>query len=436
VGVDAAGVTTRRPPSRPFSSTAPRAPAGGRDGRAPRAEDRGRSARGAARVDDDRFDDDRFDDDRFDDDRSDDGSSADRAHRDVRGAHTGHDDDHPFARGRGDQGQRRSSGASTATSSSRPGRDRDQNDREHKVAGQNACRALFLRRPDDIRRVYVTEQTLPLFKDVLKACAERRIAYHVKTDDDLDQIAETVHHDGVLFLARRQTEGDVDALLAWVDRLHPAQRAVLVLLQGVKNPHNLGAILRVCAHFGVPFCLRAGDTAELSPAAMRTAEGGAEFTRVVDVGDGADVLSALRGRGFSVLATSSHATLGLGRSPLPPRVVVLFGSEGEGLSRSLLALADDTIAIPGSGALESLNVACASSVVLWELWKQPSNARVPATAPADRVGTDDAGHARRPPPSSRPGARHASSPQPRVPPLDPRPRGGRGGGKPRPGRGV
>ena len=304
------------------------------------------------------------------------------------------------------------------------------------MAGQNACRALFARRPDDVRRVYVTERTLPSFKDVLKACAERRIAYHVKTDADLDQIAETVHHDGVLFLARRQTEGDVDSLCAWADRLQPGQRAVLVLLEDVRNPHNLGAILRVCAHFGVPFCLRTGDTAELSPAAMRTAEGGAEFTRVVDVGDGAAVLSALRGRGFTVLATSSHATLGLGRSALPPRVVVLFGSEGEGLSRSLLALADDTIAIPGSGALESLNVACASSVVLWELWKQPSTARVPGPPAADGAGTDDASRARRPPPSSRTGARHASSPASRVPPPDPRPRGGRGGGKPRPGRGV
>jgi TrmH RNA methyltransferase len=281
---------------------------------------------------------------------------------------------------------------------------RDQNEPEHKVAGRNACRALFARRPDDIRRVYVTDETLPDFKDVLKACAERRIAYHVKTAADLDQIAETVHHDGVLFLARRQTEVGTEALLAWADRLRPGQRAVLVLLEGVKNPHNLGAILRVCAHFGVPFCLRAGDTAELSPAAMRTAEGGAEFTRVVPIGDGLDLLLSLQARGFSLLATSSHASLSLGRSPLPERVVVMLGSEGEGLSRRLLGLADDTVAIPGSGALESLNVACASSVVLWELWKGSQRARPGAPGP--------------PAPSSpsRAGERHAPRPDPARPP--------------------
>jgi TrmH RNA methyltransferase len=240
---------------------------------------------------------------------------------------------------------------------------------EHKVAGQNACRALFRARPQDIRRVYVTEKTLPLFKDVLKMCAVQRVAYHVKTDADLDAVAETVHHDGVLFLARAKAEASVDDVVEFADRLASADRMALVLLENVKNPHNLGAILRVCAHFGVPFCLRAGATPPLSPAVLRTAEGGAEHTDVVDAGDGVALLEALQGRGFALLATSSHATLALGGAALPRKSVVLFGSEGEGLSPALTRLADDVVAIPGSGALESLNVACASSILLWELWK-------------------------------------------------------------------
>lgn len=261
-------------------------------------------------------------------------------------------------------------------------------DAEHKVAGENACRALFAMRPDDIRRVYVTEAVLPRFKDVLKFCAERRLAYHVKTDDDLDQIAETVHHDGVLFLARRQKDARVADMLAWAERLMPGQRSLIVLLENVKNPHNLGAILRVCAHFGVPWVLRAGQTPALSPAAMRTAEGGAEHCRVVGSAEDAALdatLTRLQALGFRLLATSSHATLALGREALPTRAVVMFGSEGEGLTKALMQRADDVIAIPGSGALESLNVACAASVVLWELWRGAADARAPqhrATSPA------------------------------------------------------
>jgi TrmH RNA methyltransferase len=253
-------------------------------------------------------------------------------------------------------------------------------DAEHKVAGENACRALFTMRPDDIRRVYVTEAVLPRFKDVLKFCAERRLAYHVKTDEDLDQVAETVHHDGVLFLARRQKDARLDELLAWAERLKPGQRSLIVLLENVKNPHNLGAILRVCAHFGVPWVVRAGQTPALSPAAMRTAEGGAEHCRVIGADAPADLeaaLARLQRLGFALLATSSHATLALGREALPERAVVMFGSEGEGLTPALMKRADDVIAIPGSGALESLNVACAASVVLWELWRGAADARAP-----------------------------------------------------------
>ena len=235
------------------------------------------------------------------------------------------------------------------------------------MAGKNACLALWRRRPDDVRRVYVTEAQVAHFGDVLKACARRRIAYHVKTDADLDQIAETVHHDGVLFIARALQPKRPADVIGWASRT-PGP-AVLVVLEDVKNPHNLGAILRVCGHFGVPFVLAAGETAALSPAAMRTAEGGAEHCALVPCGSGLELLETLRALGFVVVATSSHTDISVD-SALPARAVVLFGSEGEGLSPRLLAKADVVVRIPGSGALESLNVACASSVVLWELWRR------------------------------------------------------------------
>jgi RNA methyltransferase, TrmH family len=238
------------------------------------------------------------------------------------------------------------------------------NDPELKVAGRNACRALFLKRSHDVRRVYVTEQTLPGMKDVLRFCAEQKLAYHVVGHEDLTTISETVHHDGVCFIARERPQPDFSKVL---QELQSSQnRSTIVLLEDVKNPHNLGAILRVCAHFGVTTVIAAGGTPALSPAAMRTAEGGAEHTSVVPVKHPAKVLRALRDVGFRIVATSSHASMTLGTSRFAGRSVLLFGSEGAGLSEELVQLADSTVAIPGSGWLESLNVACAASVLLWE----------------------------------------------------------------------
>lgn len=253
-----------------------------------------------------------------------------------------------------------------------PPHPKSQNAPELKIAGRNACRALWDHRPDDVRRVYVTEENVKHFGDVLKECARRRIAYHIKTAADLDQVAETVHHDGVLFLARELAPKRPADVVGWASRTKGP--AVLVLLEDVKNPHNLGAILRVCAHFGVPFVLAAGETPALSPAAMRTAEGGAEHCAVVPCGSGVEVLETLRALGFVLVATSSHTDKSVAHE-LPPRAIVMFGSEGEGLSKKLLDRADVAVKIPGSGALESLNVACASSVVLWELWRRRARAQ-------------------------------------------------------------
>ncbi len=221
-------------------------------------------------------------------------------------------------------------------------------------------------------------------------------------------VAETVHHDGVLFLARQPKDAVVDDFMRWTAALKPEQPCVIVLLENVKNPHNLGAILRVCAHFGVPWVLRAGDTPALSPAVMRTAEGGAEHCKLVHTDDATltNTLDALRRRGFQCLATSSHATLSLGKEAMPRRAVVMFGAEGSGLTEALMKRADDVIAIPGSGALESLNVACAASVVLWELWRSgvnavPSGARGPRGDRPTRSGAPQGGRQAKGPPRAR-----------------------------------
>lgn len=243
---------------------------------------------------------------------------------------------------------------------------------------------MFEARRDDIRRVYVTDDTLGPFGDVLKWCAQQKLAYHIKTNADLDAIAETVHHDGVVFIARIKKEHTFDDVASFYERNLDA-RALVVLLEDVKNPHNLGAILRVCAHFGVRAVLAARDTPSLSPAAMRTAEGGAEHVDIITVGDGRAAIRRMKAAGFTVVATSSHTDDALGDVALPPRALVMFGSEGEGLSRELADEADVALAIPGTGALESLNVACAASVVLWELWRAPSSQKAAGTNPrADR----------------------------------------------------
>ena len=83
-----------------------------------------------------------------------------------------------------------------------------------------------------------------------------------------------------------------------------------------------------------------------------------------------EAFSALKKLGFVILAASQHGTLDLYRGSLPERMVLVFGSESTGLSKDIVRAADDTVRIPGTGHVESLNVACASTALLSEYWRQ------------------------------------------------------------------
>jgi TrmH RNA methyltransferase len=233
---------------------------------------------------------------------------------------------------------------------------------EMKIHGRHACRALFERRPTSIVRVYLTAELTKPFGDLLSGCAAHRLPYKVVTPEELEKLTESKHHEGICIVAMPRPARPLPEIL------RGREPAVLVALAEVGNPHNLGAILRIGAHFGARAAIVAGKG--VSPAAYRTSQGGAEAVEVVGVPDLAAALDTCRKSGFVVCATSSHEGRDLYAEKLPPRAVVLLGAEGEGVPRPLLQKADLILRIPGTGAVESLNVAAAAGVILGELWRQ------------------------------------------------------------------
>ncbi|MCU0724181.1 MAG: rRNA methyltransferase [Planctomycetes bacterium] len=236
-------------------------------------------------------------------------------------------------------------------------------ERERKVFGLNAVRALAACRPEDVLRLYVTPERVKECGALLKACAARRRPYRIVPEDEMARVSGSDHHEGVCAVARRR---EVLSLAEFRARIPDSPDPVLVaLLHDVRNPHNLGAILRTAAHFGASVVLtgRSGG-AEVSGAACRLAEGGAEHVLLAREADPLAVVTALRSREVAVYATAVGKAKPVHEVALSPRAAFLFGAEEEGLPRALLAAADAAVTIPGSGAVESLNVSCAVAVVL------------------------------------------------------------------------
>ncbi|GGD43971.1 TrmH family RNA methyltransferase [Pseudoxanthomonas indica] len=237
---------------------------------------------------------------------------------------------------------------------------------EVRLYGINAVQAVFEQRPEAIRKVYLDETRIPRFKALLAWCVKQRVGYRVVAEQDLDKLAGSQHHEGIV---AEVLKSEPAALRDWLRELPPGP-ALALWLDGVGNPHNFGAILRSAAHFGVSAILLPNNShLAVSGAAARVAEGGAERVPLVRMGAPAEAIDDLHEAGFALAATMVRDGMDLFDTGLPERLVYVMGAEGEGMDLKLAAACDARVSIPGTGAVESLNVAAATAVML-ALWRQ------------------------------------------------------------------
>ena len=238
---------------------------------------------------------------------------------------------------------------------------------ELRLYGLNAVQAVFARRADAIRKVYLTESRIQALKPLLAWCVKQRVGYRVVEEGDLDRLAASTHHEGIVADVRKI---EPLPMSDWLRALPEGKPVAALWLDGVGNPHNFGAILRSAAHFGVAGILLPRDsTLAISGAAARVAEGGAEQVPLVRMGQADNAAAQLRNAGFSLAATVVRGGDDLFAARLPQRLVYVMGAEGEGMDARLADACDTRLSIPGSGAVESLNVAAATAVFLAQ-WAQ------------------------------------------------------------------
>ena len=233
------------------------------------------------------------------------------------------------------------------------------------VQGLRAGLAVFARRPDEILRVLHAPSVRRDVTDLARWAASRRVPFAEVPESELDRFAESSHHEGLCVVARPRRWDSARELVDAIARSGGA----MVALDRVRNPYNVGAILRSAAFFGLEGALFGAQAPhpELASTAVRVAEGGVEHLALSRTTDLADTLARLRQRGVRVVgadgrASTSAAELAFGR----PAVLVL-GNEREGLGDRVRAQCDATVAIRGSGRVESLNVAVAAGVLMAEL---------------------------------------------------------------------
>jgi TrmH RNA methyltransferase len=233
-----------------------------------------------------------------------------------------------------------------------------------RICGLAAVRALFERDPARVERLFFESNMSRQVGRFCQHLARDRKPYRQADTMELTRVAGTVLHGGIVAIARPQP---MLHLVPEAPREWALDGKPLLLLDGIGNPHNLGAIVRSAAFFGLERIVLANrpDQALPSDASYRIAEGGFEHLSLYR----APILRALDAlrEDYRVVGTA------LGRAAVPAAwsddrpVALVLGNEENGLDRATLAACGEVLTIPGSGRMQSLNVAAAAAILLYTL---------------------------------------------------------------------
>lgn len=243
------------------------------------------------------------------------------------------------------------------------------------VTGLRAVEQLVSSGADGIRHIFAEYQTEnPRVQAVILEARKVGIEIQSANRARLTQISGEARHQGIVAEVRRSTVLDEAALRTMIeDRLQREQgdRVLLLLLDGIQDPHNLGACLRTADAAGVDAVVvpRHG-AAGLGPTVSKVAAGAAEHLSFVPVANLGKVVQWLKEYGVRCIGTSDRAETDLFDADLTGSVALVMGREHTGLSKGISSRCDLLVSLPMRGEVSSLNVSVATGICLYELVRQ------------------------------------------------------------------
>ena len=223
---------------------------------------------------------------------------------------------------------------------------------------------------------------------LIAQCREQGVRVRSESREQLTQVAETSAHQGVVAIVRPQEFLAIEDLFAPGPANLNAARLVLAL-DGVEDPQNLGALLRVADGAGVDgVVITERRSAPLSPAAVKASAGAAEHLRIARVVNLVRALEELKQQNLWVVGLDERGSTDYDRFDLTGDVVLVLGREGAGLHDLVKRTCDHLLRIPMAGGVSSLNVSAAGAVVLYEAARQRRmrSAQNPVQESAPRSG--------------------------------------------------
>ncbi|MCS0123852.1 23S rRNA (guanosine(2251)-2'-O)-methyltransferase RlmB [Vibrio alginolyticus] len=237
------------------------------------------------------------------------------------------------------------------------------------IYGIHAVKAVLEREPERFIEAYVLkgrqdDRLMPILND-LQVCG---VSIQQMTRKTLDDKARGANHQGIIARvkpAKQLNENDIDDILA------QHESPLLLVLDGVTDPHNLGACLRNADAAGAAAIIVPKDrSAPMNATVSKVACGAAEVVPLIRVTNLARTMRTLQEQGIWFIGTAGEATHDIYQAKLTGPLAIVMGAEGDGMRRLTRETCDDLIKIPMAGSVSSLNVSVASGICLFEAVRQ------------------------------------------------------------------
>lgn len=243
------------------------------------------------------------------------------------------------------------------------------NDKKSSVFGIHAVEALLLNQPERVSRLCVLQARDDKKIQALSSLAKsENIKIEFLSRPELDRMSDGENHQGVIAIChavKNYSEHDLESLLDAIDK------PFLLILDGVQDPHNLGACLRSADAAGVDAVIAPRDKAVgITPTVSKVACGAAETIPFIQVTNLARTMKYLQDRGIWIFGAAGEAEQSVYDVKLSGAVAIALGAEGTGLRRLTRDHCDVLAKIPMHGTVSSLNVSVATGIFLFEAVRQ------------------------------------------------------------------
>lgn len=243
------------------------------------------------------------------------------------------------------------------------------------VIGRNTIKEVLRIAPERFQKILIvgrrgTEDRI--LQDILEDARDKKILIDEVSSDELRNVAQSDSHQGIVaWLKDRQHFGLKETLREFDGK----ESSLILVLDSILDPQNLGALLRAAECFAVDaVVLSVNRGVGLTTVVTKASVGASELLRIISVSNLVDAIRKLKEANYWVVAADiSETSVSIGSFKFPPRTAVLLGSEGKGIQALLRKEADFSVSIPLFGKISSLNVSQAAAIFLSQYRLQSPN---------------------------------------------------------------